>query len=301
MTTMDLSDIRHLYPFDSHYLSIRGFNYHYIDEGSGDPVIMIHGNPTWSFYFRHLISGLSKSYRTIAVDHIGCGLSDKPGTDQYDYRLKSRVDDLETLIDHLNLDRKLTLIVHDWGGMIGLCYALRHPERIGRLVITNTSGFLPPGRGIPLRLWIMRYITPFAKVATLGLNLFARAALYMAPRRPLDPDVKKGLILPYNSWKNRIATYRFVQDIPLKPGDPSYDLVKSVDDNLQTLSDTPMTIVWGKHDFVFTMEYFNEWKRRFPRVHARLFPSAGHYLLEDAPEKICAHIEAFLAKHPLDD
>lgn len=297
--TMDVSEIRHLYPFESHFLNLRGLKYHYIDEGKGEPLVMVHGNPTWSFYYRHLIKEFSDNYRTIAVDHIGCGLSDKPGMDRYDYRLKSRVDDLEALIDHLDLKQKITLIVHDWGGMIGLCYTLRHPEKIGRIVISNTSGFFPPGKGIPIRLWIMRYLTPFAKIGTLGFNLFSWAALYMAPRKPLPPDVKKGLTAPYNNWNNRIATYRFVQDIPLKPGDASYDLVKSVDDNLHTLKSIPMTIVWGKHDFIFTMEYFNEWKRRFPEVHARLFPSAGHYLLEDEPERISDHIRSFLEKHPL--
>lgn len=297
--TIDTSAFRHLYPFESRSTPVRGLKYHYVDEGKGEPLVMIHGNPTWSFYFRHLIKELSKDYRTIAVDHMGCGLSDKPDTDRYDYRLKSRVEDLEALLDRLSLDRKITLIVHDWGGMIGLCYALRHKDRIGRIVITNTSGFFPPGKGIPLRLWIMRHVTPFARIGTLGFNLFARAALYMAPRKPLGADVKKGLIAPYNTWKNRMATYRFVQDIPLQPEDPSYDMVKFTDDHLEELASIPMTILWGKHDFVFTMDYFNEWKRRFPKAPARLFTEAGHYLLEDEPEAVCEAIKKFLIENPL--
>jgi haloalkane dehalogenase len=297
--TIDTSAFRHLYPFESQYLTIRGFKYHYIDQGKGEPMVMIHGNPTWSFYYRHLIKELSKEHRAIAVDHIGCGLSDKPGTDRYGYRLKNRVDDLESLIDHLSLNEKITLIVHDWGGMIGMAYALRHPEKIGRIVITNTSGFFPPGRGIPIRLWIMRYLTPFAKIATLGFNLFSWAALYMAPKKKLPDDVKKGLTAPYNTWKNRVATYRFVQDIPLKPCDCSYELVKSVDDNLKTLSTIPMTILWGKHDFVFTTEYYDEWKKRFPNAPATLYESAGHYILEDEPEKVCDRIRSFIRENPL--
>ncbi len=296
---MDMTAFRHLYPFESRTTPIRGFKYHYVDEGQGDPLVMVHGNPTWSFYYRHLIRDLSKDHRSIAVDHLGCGLSDKPGPDRYDYRLKSRVEDLEAVLDRLELNRKITLIVHDWGGMIGLCYALRNKDRIGRIVITNTSGFFPPGRGIPFRLWIMRYITPFARIATLGFNLFARAALYMAPKKPLADDVKKALVAPYDSWDNRIATYRFVQDIPLKPEDPSYDLVKQTDEHLHELSSIPMMILWGKYDFVFTMEYFNEWKRRFPKAKARLFTEAGHYLLEDEPEKVCEAIRTFLTENPL--
>jgi haloalkane dehalogenase len=260
---------------------------------------MIHGNPTWSFYYRHLIKELSKEYRTIAVDHLGCGLSDKPGIDRYDFQLKSRVEDLEALIDRLSLDKKITLIVHDWGGMIGICYALKHPERIGRLVITNTSAFFPPGKGIPIRLWIMRYVTPFAKIGTLAFNLFSWAALYMAPKKPLSDVVKKGLTAPYNTWNNRMATYRFVQDIPLKPEDPSYDMVKYADDHVAELASIPMTILWGKHDFIFTLEYFNEWKRRFPKAPTRLFTEAGHYLLEDEPEKVCEAIQNFIKGNPL--
>ncbi|MEJ2657722.1 MAG: alpha/beta fold hydrolase, partial [Desulfobacterales bacterium] len=96
---IDIAPIRHLYPFQSYYIKINGLNYHFVDQGSGDPVVMLHGNPTWSFYFRELIKGLSPGYRTIVPDHIGCGLSDKPGVDRYEYRLKTRVDDVEHLLD----------------------------------------------------------------------------------------------------------------------------------------------------------------------------------------------------------
>jgi haloalkane dehalogenase len=100
---------------------------------------MLHGNPTWSFFYRDLIRGLSDDYRTVAPDHVGCGLSDKPGDDRYDYTLSRRVDDLEALLEHLALREGLTLVLHDWGGLIGLAYAHRHPERIKRLVVLNTA------------------------------------------------------------------------------------------------------------------------------------------------------------------
>ena len=98
---INISAFRHLYPFDSNYLDLNGLKYHFLDQGKGEPVVMIHGNPTWSFYFRELVKGLSPKFRTIVPDHIGCGLSDKPDIKRYDYRLKSRVDDLESLIDNL--------------------------------------------------------------------------------------------------------------------------------------------------------------------------------------------------------
>src|ERR1700730_9125742 len=122
-----------------------GLRLHYLDEGSGEPVVMVHGNPTWSFYYRNLVEALSGQYRTIALDQIGCGLSDKADDSKYSYTLESRVADLEALLDHLEVDREITLVVHDWGGMIGMTYAARHPERIARLVILNTAAFpLPP-------------------------------------------------------------------------------------------------------------------------------------------------------------
>jgi len=285
----------HLYPFKSHFMDLDGLTYHYLDEGEGEPVVMLHGNPTWSFYYRELVKSLAPQFRAIVPDHIGCGLSDKPDTERYDYRLKSRVNDLERLMDHLGLKERISLIVHDWGGMIGMIYALRHTERIRRIVITNTAGFFPPAeKRLPLRLWLVRNLIPFAVPAVLGLNLFSRAALYMAPRKKLSKAVRAGLTAPYNSWDNRIATLRFVQDIPLTRKDPSYSLVKYADDNLHRLADIPMLICWGKHDFVFDAAYLAEWRRRFPHADVREFPDAGHYLLEDAADEIIPLVRDFL-------
>ncbi|MCB2167960.1 MAG: alpha/beta fold hydrolase [Deltaproteobacteria bacterium] len=291
---------RHLYPFQSRFMPINGHRYHYVDEGRGPAVLMLHGNPTWSFYYRHLIAALAPGQRVVAPDHIGCGLSDKPGAQAYGYQLEDRVADLESFIDRLMPDTPLTLVVHDWGGMIGMAFALRHLSQIERLVITNTSGFLPPaGKAIPLRLRLLRNIPSFAGPAVLGLNIFARAALVMAARHRLPRDVRRGLIAPYDRPQNRIATLRFVQDIPLADGDPSFALVKSVDDQLHRLRHLPMLICWGKHDFVFDLDYFHEWQRRFPDAEAHLFENAGHYLLEDEPRAVTATIQDFLHRHPI--
>jgi cis-3-alkyl-4-acyloxetan-2-one decarboxylase len=296
-TTVDISPFAHLYPFKSHFADINGLRYHYIDEGAGDPVLMLHGNPTWSFYYRALIKKLSPRYRVICPDHIGCGLSDKPSAKEYGYRLENRADDVAELMSQLGIKENLTLIVHDWGGFIGCLYALRHLETIRRVVITNTAAFLKPaGKPLPLRLWLLRYLTPLAVPAVLGGNLFCRAALVMAPRKRLAPDVKKGLIAPYNTWANRIATLKFVQDIAVSPSDPSYSAGRFLEENLHRLKGRPMLICWGKHDFVFDDTYYNEWRRRFPEAECHLFENAGHYVLEDEPEKVPAVIDAFLKK-----
>src|SRR5262249_37712127 len=129
---------------------------HYLDEGSGEPVVMLHGNPTWSFYYRNLILSLRDSYRCVVPDHLGCGLSDKPSEAAYDYSLKSRIDDLEALLNHLGVD-KITLVLHDWGGMIGMGFAARQPDRIRRLIVSNTAAFhLPHSKRFPWSLKLGR-------------------------------------------------------------------------------------------------------------------------------------------------
>jgi pimeloyl-ACP methyl ester carboxylesterase len=297
---IDLHRFRHLYPFESNFLDINGLAYHFVDEGCGDPLVMVHGNPSWSFYYRTLIQGLSHQFRTIAPDHIGCGLSDKPNLTHYDFRLKSRVDDLEKLMQRLGLNQRVTLILHDWGGMIGMAYALRNPDSISRIVLMNTAAFFPPGGGrLPLRLRLVRNIKALATPAVLGLNLFSRAALYMASHQGLAKDVKYGLTAPYNNWNNRLATLKFVQDIPLTKSDPSYEIVRNVQANLDRFSRIPMLICWGKHDFVFDDAYLNEWRRRFPAAEIHTFADAGHYVLEDKPGRMLSLIKDFLDRHPL--
>jgi len=297
---VDTSQFAQLYPFRSHYLNLDGLRYHYLDEGRGSPVLMVHGNPTWSFYFRRLAQDLRSDCRVIVPDHIGCGLSDKPGLKRYDYRLKSRIDDLQQLIEHLAPERKLTLVLHDWGGAIGMGLAVRMPERIGRIVVLNTAAFLPSSsKPLPLRLRLVRNLPAVSGPAVLGLNLFARAALWMAPRRRLASEVRAGLIAPYNSWRNRIATLMFVRDIPVRPRDPSYPVVRNIQANLGQFTDRPVLICWGMHDFVFDHDYLAQWRQRFPRAEVHEFSAAGHYILEDVPEKISRTVKRFLRAHPL--
>ena len=280
-------------------MDLNGLKYHYVDEGSGEPVVMVHGNPTWSFYFRDLIKSLCGQYRTIAPDHIGCGLSDKPDSKTYGYKLKNRVDDLEVLIENLKIKEKITLVLHDWGGFIGMAYALRHPERICRFVLMNTAAFLPPpGKPIPIILKLIRGLKPFAVLAVQGFNLFALGALFKNSYKGLSKDVKAGLIAPYNCWKNRIATLKFVQDIHLTENNPSYRVIKQLDNNLKLFLNIPMLICWGEHDFVFDSDYLDEWIRRFPDAEVHRFAEAGHYVLEDASEKIIPIVDRFLRRHP---
>jgi len=292
---IDLSPFKHLYPFKSNYMEVNGFQYHYVDEGAGDPVVMLHGNPTWSFYYREVIKAFSNSLRMIAPDHIGCGLSEKPGPGRYPYTLKNRIDDLTVFLENLDIHQKITLVVHDWGGMIGMAYAIENIDKIKNIVVLNTAAFLPPGeKKIPFRLWVIRHLTWLATPAVLGLNLFSRGAAYMASSKGLGNDVRKGLTAPYNTWQNRIATLRFVQDIPLFPKDDAFSIVNHADLHLERLGKIPMLILWGEKDFVFDMDYFDEWRRRFPYAETHTFAHAGHYVLEDEPEAVIDKIGLFL-------
>lgn len=290
---------RALYPFTVHYLNLSGLRYHYLDEGRGEPLVMLHGNPTWSFYYRNLVLGLRDKYRVVVPDHIGCGLSDKPDDSRYEYSLRQRVTDLESLLDRLELQNNLTLILHDWGGMIGMAFAHRHPERIKRLVILNTAAFpLPQGKRLPWSLWWCR--TPLiGPLLVRGFNAFCRGAARYCVRKPMPAEVRNAYLAPYDSWRNRIAVLRFVQDIPLTATDRGFDLVKEVADDLHRFASLSMLICWGEQDFVFDHFFLDEWRRRFPQAEVHVFPDAGHYVLEDAGTEILPLIRDFLRRHPL--
>jgi len=291
------SQFRDSYPFASHYLDRAGPRMHYLDEGAGPPIVMVHGNPTWSFYYRRLITALRPTHRCIVPDHIGCGLSDKPGDDQYRYTLQSRVDDLDALLDHLGIDSGATLVVHDWGGMIGMACAVRRPGRFARFVVLNTAAFLlPPGKRFPWRLRVLHGRNLCTEFAVRGLNLFSWPATWMATAKGLSKEARDGLTAPYDSWANRIAILRFVQDIPTRPRHRCYALTKSVDDALGTLADRPMLIGWGARDFVFDDFFLNEWLRRFPHAEIHRYDDAGHYVLEDAADRLIPTIREFVSR-----
>ncbi len=291
----DITPYREHYPFKDRWWTHRGLKYHYLDEGEGDPVLMVHGNPTWSFYFRELVKALSKDHRVIVPDHMGCGLSDRPTDGEYDFSLRSRIDDLDSLMEHLGLKGNVTLIAHDWGGVIGSAVAVRHPERFSRFVFMNTAAFrMPEGKRLPFSLYFVKYTPILPTLMIRGFNAFSIIASHIGVEKKLAPDIRKGLTAPYNSWRNRLATLRFVQDIPLGPKDRSYSTLKELDDGLHKLKGRPMLIFWGEKDFIFDLEIRAVWKERFPEARFVNFPDAGHYVLEDARESIVKLTTEFL-------
>lgn len=278
-----------------------GIQLNYIDEGPVDaaPVVMVHGNPSWSYYWRHLVLGLRDSYRCIVPDHIGMGWSDKPDDDQYQYTLQSRVDDLDKLINSLNLKQKITLAVHDWGGMIGFAWALKNPERIARLVILNTASFpLPKTKKLPWQIALGR--VPFlGAILIRGFNFFARGAADLGVITPIEHASRKALLSPYDSWNHRRAVHRFVQDIPLKPDDKAWALVAAAEKQLPAYKDLPAFIGWGLQDFVFDQDFLAHFVRDLPNATQKIYGDAGHYVLEEKYQELVPAIRQFLDRHPI--
>jgi haloalkane dehalogenase len=283
------------YPFPSKFYNLDGQRYHYVDEGQGETLLCVHGNPTWSFAWRNIIKELSRDYRVVAIDHIGCGFSDKPQS--YDYRLAKHVDNLSRFVRGLDL-QEITLLAHDWGGAIGMGAAGRLPERFARIVLFNTAAFR--SRRIPWRIAVCRWPV-LGPVGVRGFNFFARAALRMAVTKHdrMTAAVRAGFLAPYGSWHDRVAILRFVQDIPMTASHPSYGALVQIEERLSLFRKTPMLFVWGMRDWCFTPDFLEEFLARFPEAEVLRLADAGHYVFEDAPEEIIPRLRTFLGAHPL--
>lgn len=295
------------YPFTPHRIEVRpGIAMSYLDEGprDGEVVVMLHGNPSWSYYWRHLVLGLRDRYRCIVPDHVGMGLSDKPddaatAQPRYDYTLQSRIDDVETLLAQLGITGSVTLAVHDWGGMIGFGWALRNASRVKRLVITNTAAFpLPQAKRFPRRLAMGRD-SKFGGWLIRRFNLFARGAAQFGTVRSLPKDVRKAYAGVYDGWQQAISTLRFMQDIPLQEGDRAMPLVQASARALPGYANRPAFIGWGLRDFVFDKYFLDGFRAALPNAEVHAYKDAGHYALEDKHEELVPLIRSFLDQHPL--
>ena len=279
-----------LYPFQGKYLMIGNFQYHYLDEGEGHPVIMVHGNPSWSFLFRNVVKKLRHRYRCIVVDHIGCGLSSKPAC--YEYKLENHTANLVKLVKNLKLT-SFDLIVHDWGGPIGMGLAEHFHQKVRHIIPMNTACFTSDL--IPKRINLCRYPL-FGKFFVQGLNGFARGALFFATAKKLDERVKRGFLFPYADFAQRRAIYEFIRDIPMKSNHRSWKKLKEIEAGLKLFKDEQICLIWGLQDWCFDTNFLYRWQQFFPRAKVFGFENAGHYLLEDEPEKIIKCIEEFLNK-----
>lgn len=281
-------ELKSLYPFSSNFIRIHGHNMHYVDEGEGELCFLaVHGNPTWSFYYRELIKSFSPWARVVVPDHIGCGLSERPAS--YEHTLENRISDLEGLVDALKL-KNIVLVVHDWGGAIGLGLATRRPELISQIIVLNTAAFA--SERIPFRIALCKNRV-FGDFLVRNLNGFAWPATFMASKKKLPALVKKGYLFPYGSADERVAVSEFVKDIPMDSKHRSYKTLKAVERNLKDIK-CPKLILWGGKDFCFNNSFFEKWKSVYPESFHKYYPDAGHYVLEDERDDVLESIRQFV-------
>ena len=287
------TDWRALYPFASQWLELPVGTLHFVDEGprDGPPMLFVHGNPTWSFHWRDLIQPARSEFRTVAVDHLGCGLSSKP---KRGFRLADHVEHLVTLVDHLGLTN-ITLVAQDWGGAIGLGAMLRRPELLSRIVLFNTGAF-PPWY-IPWRIAVCRWPV-VGKLGVQGFNLFTRAALTMtlARRKSLDPQVAAGYLTTTDTWAHRRQTYEFVADIPTSDLHPTWQTLAEIERGLPSLADRPALLVWGMRDWCFRPDCLEKFAAVWPQAEVHRLEDVGHWVVEDAPDETANLVESFLAR-----
>ncbi|MDM4014829.1 alpha/beta fold hydrolase [Roseiconus lacunae] len=262
-------------------------------EVSSRPTILcVHGNPTWGYYYRRVFQHFASTHRVVAIDHLGCGDSDKPPRSQFPYRLESHQQNLADLVEHLDL-RNVMLLAHDWGGAIGLGALLKTRERFSAITLLNTGAFPPPY--VPWRIAACR-LPVLGTLGVRGLNLFAKAAVTMAMNRNrLDPEVAAGLLRPYDSWANRVAIDAFVRDIPMSKSAPTYQTLLDLEQRLPSLANLPSLLVWGMKDWCFRPDCLRRFQQAWPNARSLEIDDAGHYVIEDAPEAVLEAIESFVA------
>jgi haloalkane dehalogenase len=275
-----------LYPFESHRKEIEGASVHYVDEGSGPPLLMLHGNPTWSFLYRELVKGLSDAHRCIAIDYPGFGLSRvAPG---YGYTPAEHAAIVERLIEMLDL-RDVTMMVQDWGGPIGFAAATRQPERFKAFVIGNTWAW--PKSDFGTQVFSRLLGGPIGRYLILQRNFFVERAIPGSMRlRTLPQSVMDAYRGPFPTPESRRPVHVFPREI-LR----SRPWLAELEARLSAVRDRPALLVWPTKDVAFREPERLKWERLFAEHRTVMLGGAGHYIQEEAPEQIVAAIREWVA------
>jgi len=280
------------FPFEPRFVSVGDVRLHYVDEGPRDaaPILMLHGNPTWSYMYREPIARLTeRGHRCVAFDHMGFGRSDKPAEPRR-YRLAAHVENAVALLDELDLN-DVTLVLHDWGGPIGLGAALDRTERIRAVVAMNTwawelPSFLPP--------FLRQFRTEgLGELLALGGNLFVESIPGGMVRRDTDPQMMDAYRAPFPDYWSRIGTLAFPRDVPLTERDPSAAAIARIQKGLSQLQQ-PLLLVWGMRDRVFQPVFIDQWRELVPGAQLVKVEDAGHYLVEDRPDAVADAVDEFV-------
>jgi pimeloyl-ACP methyl ester carboxylesterase len=288
-----------LFPYEPRFVRVRvagsEHDMAYVEHGTGEPVLLLHGNPTWSFLYRDVIPALGPGVRAIAPDFLGFGRSDKLERAE-DYTLANHLAALSQLVDALGLE-KVTLVVHDWAGPIGLAWAVDNPARVRRLVIMNTWAFAPRTHNKvpqPLKTFRRRGL---GELLVLGLDVFVRLALpfgvYHRKER-MTKEVMRAYRAPFPDWRSRWPVLAFPRHIPLAETDAAFERMKKTDDGLRSL-EQPALLVWGARDTVFPPRVMAKFKERLGGLEGEVvFDDAAHFLQEDRPRDIGEAIARFV-------
>ena len=310
---------RAAYPFPSHYLEVTGGRMHYVDEGpeqqhtetsgasepaggasesaggkiesdggpAGGPILMLHGNPTWSFLYRDLIKRLRKTRRCVAPDHIGFGLSDKPF--EWSYHPEEHARNIEQLITELDLT-DITLVLHDWGGPIGLRCAISRPDKISRIILMNTWAW--PVTGDPYYYVFSKFMGGgIGRLLIERFNVFVRVVMPMVfgKSSKLTPEIRRHYVQPLTARTDRKGCWMFARSI--------VGASRWLDDiwsSREVLDGVPMLIAWGMEDIGFRKKEYRRWREAFPRATCAPLKDIGHFVPEEAPDALGAAVEEFL-------
>ncbi|MEO1436345.1 MAG: alpha/beta fold hydrolase [Bacteroidota bacterium] len=300
------------YPFAPHFFKGRGFNMHYVDEGQGETIVCLHGQPTWSYLYRNFIPALSENYRVIAPDQKGYGKSETPQGVEYSF--KDHVENLAALIDHLGLE-DITFVIQDWGGPIAGAYALRHPDKVKRFCLMNTMlGYgsavrdIPPSEGIPKLTdsswfqWVLKSHengTYRATMSRLGEQVLSNMKkLYFHNSAAVTPEWLEAYSKPFETPEETIAAVEFPLDAAL--GRIRNYIVEGIKTgNLEKLRSKPAMLAEGLLDRAMPPALvMDDFKRLFPNGPIVPIANAGHFCQEDAPETLVALIRMFIQMTP---
>lgn len=276
-----------VFPFKRNWFERESIRIHYVDEGQGNPIVMFHACPMWSFAYRNLIRDLSADHRVIAFDLPGFGLS--TAEKNFDFTLNGYINITETFLEALEIE-KATLVLHGWGGTVGMGYAVRHPRNIRSLVILNTLSFTPGS--LPLRLHICR-------IPWLGAKLVVNLNLLLLGNRHHCKEIADAYDYPYRSCHSRYPLYRFVEDFPSVPESDSAQLIMEIEAGLWMFRSTPALIVWAMRDWLYTARQLKWWQRYLPGAEVHRLERAGRYIQEDAPDELSRFIRDFLVKNKI--
>lgn len=277
-------------PFQSRFVTVAGYKMHYLDEGNGPVVLLLHGNPTWSFFYRNVIRELKDSFRLIAPDFLGMGLSDRtPGVH---FRAIDRINQLDEFVSILGLE-SFSMVMHDWGGPLGTGFLLRRLPSIQRIVYLNTT--LTETESLPP--FIKLAATPvIGKTLTRHTASFLRMMTSWGVCKKLTPDVVDGYMLPYSTRAHRDAIWDFVADIPFDERHPTFSQMVDIAAGLPKVAEKPVKIIWGLKDPCFHRKMLSKVAAHFPKAEILEIPEASHLVLDDAPQLAIPAIREFLSR-----